>query len=158
MVDLDKEIIMKIEYKSIFLGFALGIIGLLSVLSLLGNIETEVSISTGDTNNGLNERRSVHFFDLQSNITESELLDDMSEINNIIKRAGYDGLEYKVYKVKDSDDSENYRYYFDSTWPNDEIYEEVHDLPDYKEWNKKMKNKYADQISEEIYRKVYRIN
>ena len=149
---------MKIEYKSMFLGLAIGIIGFLSVLSLLGNIETEISISTGEDDNGLNERRSVHFFDLQSNITESEFLDDMSEINNIIKRSGYDGLEYKVYKVKDSDDSENYRYYFDSTWPSDKIYEEVHDLSDYQEWNKKMKNKYSDQINKEIYRKIYRIN
>ena len=149
---------MKIEYKSMFLGLALGIIGLLSVLYLLGNIETEISISTGASDNSLNERRSVHFFDLQSNITESEFLDDMSEINNIIKRSGYVGLGYKVYKVKDSDDSENYRYYFDSTWPSDEIYEEVHDLSDYQEWNKNMKAKYSDQINEEIYRKVYRIN
>ena len=149
---------MKIEYKSMFLGLALGIIGLLSVLYLLGNIETEISISTGASDNSLYERRSVHFFDLQSNITESEFLDDMSEINNIIKRSGYVGLGYKVYKVKDSDDSENYRYYFDSTWPSDEIYEEVHDLSDYQEWNKNMKAKYSDQINEEIYRKVYRIN
>ena len=149
---------MKIEYKSMFLGLALGIIGLLSVLYLLGNIETEISISTGASDNSLYERRSVHFFDLQSNISESEFLDDMSEINNIIKRSGYVGLGYKVYKVKDSDDSENYRYYFDSTWPSDEIYEEVHDLSDYQEWNKNMKAKYSDQINEEIYRKVYRIN
>lgn len=149
---------MKIEYKSMFLGLALGIIGLLSVLYLLGNIETEISISTESSDNSFYERRSVHFFDLQSNITESEFLDDMSEINNIIKRSGYVGLGYKVYKVKDSDDSENYRYYFDSTWPSDEIYEEVHDLSDYQEWNKNMKAKYSDQINEEIYRKVYRIN
>ena len=54
---------------------------------LLGNIETEISISTGASDNSLNERRSVHFFDLQSNITESEFLDDISEINNIIKRS-----------------------------------------------------------------------
>jgi len=149
---------MKIEYKSMFLGLALGIIGLLSVLYLLGNIETEISISTESSDNSFYERRSVHFFDLQSNISESEFLDDMSEINNIIKRSGYVGLGYKVYKVKDSDDSENYRYYFDSTWPSDEIYEEVHDLSDYQEWNKNMKAKYSDQINEEIYRKVYRIN
>ena len=104
------------------------------------------------------ERKSVHFFDLQSNITESEFLGEMSKINHIIKNSGCKGLEYKVYKVKDSDDSENYRYYFDSTWPSDEIYEEVHDLSDYQEWNKNMKAKYSDQINEEIYRKVYRIN
>ena len=104
------------------------------------------------------ERKSVHFFDLQSNRTESEFLADISEVNKIIKDLGYKGLEYKFYKVKDSDPSEKYRYYFDSTWPSDEIYEEVHNLPVYREWSKKMKDKYSDQIEKEIYRKVYRIN
>ena len=103
------------------------------------------------------ERKSVHFFDLQSNITESEFLGDLSEINKIIKQSGYKGLEYKFYKVKDSDTSEKYRYYFDSTWPSDNIYEEVHNLPAYREWSKKMGEKYSDQWKKEIYRKVYRI-
>jgi len=103
------------------------------------------------------ERKSVHFFDLQSNITESEFLADLSEINKIIKQSGYKGLEYKFYKVKDSDTSEKYRYYFDSTWPSDNIYEEVHNLPAYREWSKKMGEKYSDQWKNQIYRKVYRI-
>ena len=62
-----------------------------------------------------------------------------------------------LYKVKYSDTSEKYHYYFNSTWPSDKIYEEVHNLPVYKEWNKKMKGKYSNQIEKEIYRKVYRI-
>ena len=103
------------------------------------------------------ERKSVHFFDLQSNKTEEEFLTDLSNINEIIKGLGYKGLEYRLYKVKDSDTSEKYRYYFDSTWPNDEIYKEVHNLPVYREWSKKMNDKYSGQIEKEIYRKVYRI-
>ena len=36
---------MKIEYKSMFLGVALGFVGVFSVLFLLGDVETEFSFS-----------------------------------------------------------------------------------------------------------------
>ena len=39
---------MKIEYKSLFLGLALGIVGVFSVLYLLGNVETEFQFKIGD--------------------------------------------------------------------------------------------------------------
>ena len=39
---------MKIEYKSLFLGVALGIVVVFSVLYLLGNVETEFQFKTGD--------------------------------------------------------------------------------------------------------------
>ena len=39
---------MKIEYKSLFLGLILGIIGLFSVLYLLGNVETDFYFTTVD--------------------------------------------------------------------------------------------------------------
>ena len=45
--NIRKEIIMKIEYKSMFIGLALGVVGLFSVLLLLGNIETEFSFTAG---------------------------------------------------------------------------------------------------------------
>ena len=41
---------MKIEYKSLFLGLSLGIVGVFSVLYLLGNVETEFYFATGDKN------------------------------------------------------------------------------------------------------------
>ena len=39
---------MKIEYKSLFLGLGLGIIGVFSNLYLLGNVEIEYQFKTGD--------------------------------------------------------------------------------------------------------------
>ena len=36
---------MKIEYKSLFLGISLGMVGVFSVLYLLGNVETELSFA-----------------------------------------------------------------------------------------------------------------
>ena len=45
---------MKVEIKSMFLGIALGGIGVFSILFLIGNVETEFSLSTGDNNQNKN--------------------------------------------------------------------------------------------------------
>ena len=42
---------MKVEYKSIYVGIALGIISVFAVLFLLGDIETEFSFTTGESAN-----------------------------------------------------------------------------------------------------------
>ena len=42
---------MKIEYKSMFLGVALGIVGVFTILFLLGDVETEFSVTTGQNAN-----------------------------------------------------------------------------------------------------------
>ena len=39
---------MKIEYKSLFFGISLGIVGVFSILYLFGNVETELSFATGE--------------------------------------------------------------------------------------------------------------
>jgi len=50
---------VKIEYKSLFVGISLGIIGVFSVLYLLGNVETEVSFTTGDKKEDKNIEVSI---------------------------------------------------------------------------------------------------
>ena len=42
---------MKVEYKSMFLGFSLGVVGVFAILFLLGNIKTEFSFVTGENEN-----------------------------------------------------------------------------------------------------------
>ena len=39
---------MKIEYKSMFLGVALGVVGVFTILFLLGDVKTEFSVKTGE--------------------------------------------------------------------------------------------------------------
>jgi len=39
---------MKVEYKSMFLGVAIGVVGVLAVLFLLGDVKTEFSVKTGE--------------------------------------------------------------------------------------------------------------
>ena len=42
---------MKVEYKSMSLGVALGIVGVFAILFLLGDVETEFSFTTGESAN-----------------------------------------------------------------------------------------------------------
>tara|TARA_B100001996_G_scaffold47481_1_gene34085 strand:- start:639 stop:959 length:321 start_codon:yes stop_codon:yes gene_type:complete len=50
---------MKIEYKSMFFGMVLGILGLFVILILVGNVETTFSFSTGDKAEDLNKNIDV---------------------------------------------------------------------------------------------------
>ena len=50
---------MKIEYKSMFLGAALGVAGVFAILSLLGDVETEFSFSTGENENKMDKNIDV---------------------------------------------------------------------------------------------------
>ena len=42
---------MKVEYKSMSIGVALGIVGVFAILFLLGDVETEFSFTTGESAN-----------------------------------------------------------------------------------------------------------
>ena len=46
---------MKIEYKSMFVGAILGALGVIVILLLVGNVETEFSFTTGDKPEDLNK-------------------------------------------------------------------------------------------------------
>ena len=50
---------MKVEYKSMFIGVALGAVGVFSVLFLLGDIHNELSFSAADINQEKNIEVSI---------------------------------------------------------------------------------------------------
>ena len=50
---------MRVEIKSMFLGIALGGIGVFAILFLIGNVETEFSLSTRDNNQNKNIEVSI---------------------------------------------------------------------------------------------------
>ena len=50
---------MKVENKSMFLGVALGFVGVFSVLFILGDVETEFSFSTGENENKMDKNIDV---------------------------------------------------------------------------------------------------
>jgi hypothetical protein len=50
---------MKVEYKSMFFGIALGVVGVFTILFLLGDVETEFSFSTGENENKMDKNIDV---------------------------------------------------------------------------------------------------
>ena len=50
---------MKVEYKNMFLGAALGVVGVFAILFLLGDVETEFSFSTGENENKMDKNIDV---------------------------------------------------------------------------------------------------
>jgi len=46
---------LKVEYKSMFLGVTLGVVGVFTILFLLGDVETEFSFSTGENENKMDK-------------------------------------------------------------------------------------------------------
>jgi len=96
---------MKIEYKSLFLGISLGIVGVFSVLYLFGNVETEFSFSTGDKNQDKNievsiERTIENGEDLtnvvikgEGDVTKKELEE---ELDKMLEKQGIDKEKTKL--------------------------------------------------------------
>ncbi|SVD18547.1 uncharacterized protein METZ01_LOCUS371401 [marine metagenome] len=50
---------MKVEYKSMFLGVALGAVGIIAILFLIGDFETEFSVTTGEHSNKMDKNIDV---------------------------------------------------------------------------------------------------
>ena len=96
---------MKIEYKSLFVGISLAMIGVFSVLYLLGNVETEVSFTTGDKKEDKNiivsiERTIENGEDLtnvvikgEGDITKKELEE---ELERMLEKQGIDKEKTKL--------------------------------------------------------------
>jgi len=50
---------LKVEYKSMFFGVTLGVVGVFAILFLLGDVETEFSFSTGENENKMDKNIDV---------------------------------------------------------------------------------------------------
>ena len=85
------------------------------------------------------------------------------EQNEILEKAGFGKNFYKLYKVKDSDKAEKYRYFLISNYTSDKHYKMTHDvskeLDDLNNdfWNSDLAPIFEDDENH-IYRRVYRID
>ena len=62
---------MKVEYKSMFLGVALGAVGIIAILFLIGDFETEFSVTTGEHSNKMDKNIDVR---IQKTIENDEFI------------------------------------------------------------------------------------
>jgi hypothetical protein len=65
---------MKVEYKSMFLGVLTGIIGVVILLFVLGNVETEFSFTTGDP---IKKNKNI-------NVSINRTIDNGEDLTNVI--------------------------------------------------------------------------
>ena len=108
------------------------------------------------------ERLSVHYFDVPQEL-ESDFLKFNSDVNKELEKAGFGRDFYKVYKVKDADEVESFRYFQISSYTSYKHYEMTHNIgEDYdkiwdKFWDSELGKKIFTFDEKHIYRKVYRI-
>ncbi len=69
---------MKVEYKSMFLGVFSGIIGVVIILFVLGNVETEFSFTTGDP---IKKNKNI-------NVSINRTIDNGEDLTNVIIKGG----------------------------------------------------------------------
>lgn len=108
------------------------------------------------------ERLSVHYFDVPQEL-ESDFLKFNSAVNKELEKAGFGKDFYKVYKVKDTDEVESFRYFQISSYTSDKHYEMTHNVGEEydkiwdKFWDSELGKKIFTFDEKHIYRKVYRI-
>ena len=71
---------MKIEYKSMLLGVLIGVLGVFTILLIVGDVETEFSINTGNNNKDLNKNIDVS---IEKNVEKDQVHTDV-----IVKASG----------------------------------------------------------------------
>ncbi len=96
---------MKVEYKSMFIGVALGAVGVFSILFLLGDIHNEISFSAVDVNQEKNIEVSIErtiengedytnvVIKGEGDFTKKELEE---ELNRMLEKQGIDKQKTKL--------------------------------------------------------------
>ena len=71
---------MKIEYKSMLLGVLIGVLGVFTILLIVGDVETEFSINTGNNIKDLNKNIDIS---IEKNVEKDRVHTDV-----IVKASG----------------------------------------------------------------------
>ena len=110
------------------------------------------------------ERLSVHYMDIKPQEYQ-EFLKYHNKKNEILEKAGFGKNFYKLYKVKDSDKAENYRYFLISNYTSDNHYKMTHNyIKELDSLNDKFQGTYSNlglKFKKEynhLYRRVYRVD
>ena len=109
------------------------------------------------------ERLSVHYMDIKPQEYQ-EFLKYHNKKNKILENAGYGKNFYKLYKVRDSDKVEKYKFFLISNYTSDNHYKMTHrNIKELDSLNDKFRGKYSDLGTKfkmdynHLYRRVYRV-
>ena len=109
------------------------------------------------------ERLSVHYMDIKPQEYQ-EFLEYHNKKNKILENAGFGKNFYKLYKVRDSDKVEKYKFFLISNYTSDNHYKMTHrNIKELDSLNDKFRGKYSDLGTKfkmdynHLYRRVYRV-
>ena len=72
---------MKVDYKSMFLGVALGVVGVFAIIFMIGDVKTEFSIKTGDHANKM---------DKNINVSIEKIVENGRDFTNVVVKGSGD--------------------------------------------------------------------
>lgn len=122
-----------------------------------GNYRLVREIYNNDKKAGPAGSKSIHLFDLPTDVTEAEWAAALKDMNAVIAGMGYPNAGYHLYKTE-AEDTDKYRYYFEGVWPSAEAYTKIHEDPAFIAASEKSGALYDKIKKVEIYRRVVRVD
>ena len=101
--------------------------------------------------------KSLHLFELPEGVTEKQISDHLTEMNQTLSEEGYEDAGYYLYKIP-GNNSENYQYFLEGVWPDAATYDEVHNSRKWKQIAEKGKEMIEKIQAQELYLKAVKVN
>ncbi len=101
--------------------------------------------------------RTVHLLKLKTVEDEAEFAAIADDFNKVVVELGYQNIRYNFWK-ETGDLKGQYKYIFESNWPDQETYDEVHEYEKFKIVWEKSYRKWKRMIEEDIYNRYILLN
>ncbi|MFQ5630736.1 MAG: ester cyclase [bacterium] len=101
--------------------------------------------------------RALHLITIESEDDEAAFIALLNDFNKVVAELGYPGIKYQLWKER-GDRQGKYKYFFESTWPDQETYDKVHEHEKYKAVLEKAESKYDELVKDDIYSRYVLVN
>ncbi len=100
--------------------------------------------------------KTVHLFNLKSELKQRELEVMIKDLNKCLAKHGFSEVKYKAWKLR-SESNCKYTYLFESTWPDVTTYNKIHETIEYKRIRTKWQQNWAS-VLDEVYGRYEPLN
>ncbi|WP_242083532.1 hypothetical protein [Aestuariivivens sediminis] len=101
--------------------------------------------------------KTVHLINIISVEDEAEFIAIADDFNRVVAELGYQNIRYHFWKEARSHEGQ-YKYIFESTWPDQDTYDKVHEYEKFKLVWEKNYAKWKKMIAEDIYNRYIPLN
>ena len=101
--------------------------------------------------------RTVHLVSLKTVEDESEIVAIADDFNKVVAELGYQNIRFNFWKETESSEGQ-YKYIFESNWPDQETFDEVHEYEKFQLVWEKNYVKWKSMIAEDIYNRYILLN